>query len=139
MATDTTRELDRPRDDAATERTPDELALFAATARRRREARMARWAERRRRGWVVARAAAALLRAEYGAERVVVFGSLLHPEWFGERSDVDLAVWGLPGDRYFRAVAAVNDIEGAFGVDLVEPAQCRPGLRAAIESEGVEL
>lgn len=118
---------------------PDDLTAFVATARKRRAEREAAMAARRERGWSVARSVAELLRHSYGATRVMVFGSLLHPAAFHERSDVDLAVWGIPSERYFQAVAAVNDLPEAFGVDLVEPERCRPALRQAIERDGVDL
>ncbi len=126
-------------EDMALQSSHEEIAVHLATARRRRAERDVARAGRRERGWAVARRAAALLRREYGVVRVVVFGSLLRPDAFHERSDVDLAVCGLPGERYFQAVAAVNDLPDAFGVDLVDLDRCRPDLRQAIEREGVAV
>lgn len=123
----------------ARQSTAEEIAIHLASARRRRAERQAARAARRERGWAVARRAADLLRREYGAARVLVFGSPLRSTAFHERSDVDLAVGGLPGERFFQAVAAVNDLPGAFGVDLVDLGSCRPGLLRAIEREGVEV
>jgi predicted nucleotidyltransferase len=95
--------------------------------------------ERWERAWEVARAAADLLRYEFGATRVVVFGSLARRAWFTPWSDVDLAAWGLPPDAFYRAVASVTGISPDFKVDLVAPEDCRPALRQAIEQEGVNL
>jgi uncharacterized protein len=117
----------------------DDMTAFVATARRRRAERQALVAARCERGWSVARRAADLLRREFGATRVEAFGSLVHGTAFHARSDVDLAVWGLPTERFFQAVAAVNDLPDAFGVDLVEVDRCQPALRQVIEREGVAL
>jgi predicted nucleotidyltransferase len=98
-----------------------------------------RAARRRQQAWRVARQAAQLLRDEYGAHKVVVFGSLAHDAWFTPWSDIDLAAWGIPPERYYGAVAAVTGLSPAFQVDLVDPNSCRASLRAALEREGIEL
>lgn len=89
------------------------------------------------RAWDVARTAADLLRERFGATRIVAFGSLAHDEWFTRWSDIDLAAWGIAPDAFFRAVAAVTGLSAEFKVDLVDPHDCRPELRRAIEREGV--
>ncbi|HEY66354.1 MAG TPA: nucleotidyltransferase domain-containing protein, partial [Caldilineae bacterium] len=43
----------------------------------------------------IARKAAEMLREEFGAIRVVLFGSLARGGPFDMHSDVDLAAWGL--------------------------------------------
>ena len=109
-------------------------------AARRRAARRARAREaRREEALVLARRAAAVLRAEFGAKRVVLFGSALNPRWFHERSDVDLAAWGIPWDCYLRAVARCLDLDPAICVDLVRAEEASPGLLQRIEDEGVDL
>lgn len=94
---------------------------------------------RRARAWRVARKAAKILKAEFGVERLVVFGSLLHPALFHERSDVDLAAWGLSGRAYYRAVSILLDIEPSISVDLIAFEDARPALQAVILREGREL
>jgi predicted nucleotidyltransferase len=90
--------------------------------------------------WNLARRAASALRDRFGAQRVVVFGSLLpDATWFSVLSDIDLAAWGIPDDQYYRAVAAVNELSADFSVDLVDPADCNPLIREAIEEGGVEI
>lgn len=93
--------------------------------------------ERYNRAWVVAREAAALLKNVFGAKKVAVFGSLADRFWFSRWSDIDLAAWGIPYDRFYKAVAAVIDLGGEFKIDLVDPEICRPGLREKIEREGI--
>ena len=94
---------------------------------------------RRTLAWQVARRAARILRAEFGVKEVTVFGSLLHPALFHDRSDVDLAVWGLTGRAYYRAVSVLLDIEPSISVDLIAFEDARPGLQAAILQEGQKL
>ena len=94
---------------------------------------------RRQQAWRVARQAAKLLRDQYGAGKVVVFGSLVHGDWFTPWSDIDLAAWGIPSDRFYSAVAAVTGLSPIFRVDLVDSDACRPTLRKTLEREAIEL
>lgn len=89
--------------------------------------------------WRVAKEAAALLKKAYGAKKVVVFGSLAHRSSFTRWSDIDLAAWGIPDDRFYAAVGAVTGLSPEFKVDLVDPTVCRESLRRAAESEGIEV
>jgi predicted nucleotidyltransferase len=109
---------------------------YVETARARASARRQRLGARRQRAQALARRAAEVLRADFGARRVVVFGSVLRPRLFHERSDVDLAVWGLDERLYLRALAALLDLEPDMAVDLVEFEAARPALQAAIERDG---
>jgi predicted nucleotidyltransferase len=95
--------------------------------------------EREARAWELARRAAALLREQFGAVRVVVFGSLTHPGLFTEWSDVDLAAWGLGPENTLRAIGAVHDLSTEVELNLVDVATCRSSMLASIEVEGVVL
>ena len=95
--------------------------------------------DRLNRAWSLARTAADMLRERFGATRIVVFGSLAHDEWFTRWSDIDLAAWGIPPNAFFRAVAAVTGLSAELKVDLVDPHDCQPALRHAIEREGVAV
>ena len=95
--------------------------------------------ERRERAWRVARAAAKVLREQFGATRVVAFGSLAHHDEFTLWSDIDLAAWGISPGAFYRAVAVVTGISPEFKVDLVAPEDCPPTLRQVIEREGVAM
>lgn len=64
----------------------------------------------------IAKAAEALKKA--GAREVYVFGSAL-TERFREDSDVDLAISGLPPERFFRAMGAAARILRR-DVDLID-------------------
>jgi predicted nucleotidyltransferase len=95
--------------------------------------------ERWERAWSVACAAAEVLREQFGATRVVAFGSLTRRDWFTPWSDIDLAAWGIPPGAFYRAVAMVTGISPEFKLDLVAPEDCQPSLRHVIEREGVAL
>ncbi len=41
----------------------------------------------------------------YGVKKIILFGSLCRPEKFHARSDIDLAVSGIPSDKIIRAGA----------------------------------
>jgi predicted nucleotidyltransferase len=89
--------------------------------------------------WRLARQAAQLLRDKFRADKVVVFGSLNHQSWFNQWSDIDLAAWGIPPDRFYSAVAAITGLSPDFKIDLVDPESCQPALREVIEQTGLEL
>lgn len=121
--------------------TAEELAAYRATARDRRERAQQELARRRARAQESARQAARLLKEQFGATRVVLFGSLARreEEAFTLWSDVDLAVWGLRPEETFRAVQAVLGLDAEIAINLVDIEVCRPALRAALEDEGREL
>ncbi|WP_324715572.1 nucleotidyltransferase domain-containing protein [Carboxydochorda subterranea] len=119
--------------------TSEEIARYRATALERERDKARRAEQRHRRAWDLARRAAQLLRTKYRAARVVAFGSLVEEGRFGLGSDVDIAVWGLPGTAYFRAVAEVAEMDPEIPIDLVDGESCSGGLLRSIEKHGVEL
>ena len=80
-----------------------------------------------------------LLRKRFGAERVVVFGSLAHKGCFTRWSDVDVAAWGLRAEDTFRAIGAVQDLDFEIAVNLTDVGTCSPSLLEVIQQEGVEV
>lgn len=78
------------------------------------------------------------LKKQFGAKRVVLFGSLSRGD-FSSCSDIDLAVWGIPADNYFRAVAFACGISDVWKVDVVDVQDCSDTLREVILEEGTEL
>lgn len=119
--------------------TPGQLQQYRQTAYRRQSSRGALVKERMDAGWRAARKAAKLLRDEYHATRVVVFGSLLSEVCFTPWSDVDIAVWGLSPEQTFRAIGAVMDIDSSIEINLVDVNTCSPALVQSIEREGREM
>ena len=75
---------------------PAEMDAYREAARQRHRAEKEHLQIRRQRAWELARQAARLLEERFGAERVVLFGSLAHGDRFNLWSDVDIAAWGTP-------------------------------------------
>ncbi len=94
---------------------------------------------RRQQALRFARKAARLLREEYGAERVLLFGSLAHHGWFTKWSDIDIAAVGISPVRFYAAVAAITGISDTFHVDVVDFESCPPMLKEAISRSGIQL
>ena len=117
----------------------EQMAVYRATARQRHQQKVRDLALRHQRAWVVAKQASQLLKEQFGAERVAVFGSVLSDRRFHQRSDVDLAVWGLDEKVYYRAVSRLLDLDTTISVDLIETELAPPALQAIIEREGVTL
>jgi predicted nucleotidyltransferase len=94
---------------------------------------------RRKHALRVARQAASMLQKEFDAKKVVLFGSLAIPGNFTLWSDIDLAVFGVPADRFYAAVAAITGLSAEFKVDLVDAETCKVSLRDAIDRDGIAL
>lgn len=117
----------------------DALRRYRQTRRRRDAAARAQQEAARRTAWQEAREAAALLNTDLGAERVILFGSVARDDRLSPHSDLDLAVTGLSGLDYYRAVARVQSVPETRSVDLIRLASCRPSLRDTIQDTGIEL
>jgi uncharacterized protein len=115
------------------------LDEYRKTAIRREKVRISKAKTRRDKGWKLARKAAKLLRTQFQAQRVAVFGSLLHETRFTRWSDIDIAVWGLPADQTFRAMGAVMDLDASVELNLVDVNTCSAGLLRVIEQEAVDV
>ncbi|GIV16267.1 MAG: nucleotidyltransferase [Armatimonadota bacterium] len=118
---------------------PEQWQAYIETLRQRDRADRERLQRRYERAWQLARQAAEVLRRDFGATRVVVFGSLLRPSMFGERSDVDIAAWGIQPQDTLRAMSAVAYLDEQIEVSLVDVSTCKPGILRVIESEGVDI
>jgi predicted nucleotidyltransferase len=94
---------------------------------------------RRERAWEIAKIAASRLRKEYGAKRVIVFGSLAHRSWFTQWSDIDIAAWGITPSRFYAAAASIENLDTSFHIDLLDPETAPSTILEHIEREGVEL
>jgi predicted nucleotidyltransferase len=118
---------------------PEKLAQYRRTAISRQKARVSKIKVRMKKAWRLARKAAKILREQYHAERVAVFGSLLHEARFTQWSDVDIAAWGIPAEQTFRAIGAVMDLDPSLEINLVDVNTCTPSLLRAIEHEAVDV
>ena len=82
---------------------------------------------------------AARLAAQYGAARVVLFGSRARGD-FRPQSDVDLAIWGMPQERRAPFWSAVEELDTLLRFDLVHiDPETSPALLQNIEKDGVVL
>jgi uncharacterized protein len=118
---------------------PERMAGYRAGAARRQREREQAVTIRHERAWRLAREAARLLKTEFGATRVVAFGSLVVVDRFHEHSDVDLATWGVSDEAYYGAVGRLLGLDPEFPVDLIGAESASPGLLETIQREGVEL
>lgn len=118
---------------------PQTMAAYRHGAAQREERKRLANQQRRQAAWSVARQAAAVLKEQFGASRVVVFGSLVHGLWYGPHSDIDLAAEGISPGEFWRAWCAIDRIDPAYEVDMIALESATPSLRAAIEQEGLAL
>jgi predicted nucleotidyltransferase len=119
--------------------TSEELHIYQVAARRRQKQEQRKLAHREKRAWELAHRAAALLREQFGATRIVVFGSLVHEGAFTLWSDLDIAAWGIRPEDTFLAIGAVMDLDPEVQVNLVDVATCSPSLLTIIKREGMQL
>lgn len=97
------------------------------------------WATRRQSAWIDAQKISDCLRTQFGAEQVLVFGSLIDTGLFDERSDIDIAVRGIPASQYFQAVTKIMTVSQTFSVDLVDLDTCPETLRQIILRDGKSI
>ncbi len=124
---------------AALDIPPEKMALYRAAARKRALRERQALDRRRAQAWESCRVGAARLKAEFGATRVVAFGSLTGSSTFHDRSDLDIAAWGVPLRDYLDALGMLMDVASTFEVDFVRVEEASPSLRARLEAEGVDL
>jgi predicted nucleotidyltransferase len=117
----------------------EQMAIYRATARRRRGERLAALAARQVRASELARLAAERLRRDFGATRVVLIGSLARGRHFDERSDIDLVAWDVPETLYYEALAMLLGLDSEFSFDLIMGESARPIIREAIQRDGKEI
>ena len=118
---------------------PEKIARYRDTALRRQQEQKSEISLRKDRAWKLAHQAAKLLREQYHATRIVVFGSLIHEGCFNRWSDLDLAAWGIPADMTLRAMGAVLELDRQQEINLVDIKTCPGSLLAIIEKEGKDV
>jgi predicted nucleotidyltransferase len=116
-----------------------DISPYILRSKQRKGARKAALKRRHDRAWAIARTAAELLRNSFGAKRIVVFGSLTQEDLFHPGSDVDLAVWGLCPDVYFRSVGQLQALDPSISIDLVMFEEAPESLRRVILKGGIDL
>ncbi len=80
---------------------------------------------------------AAMLRREFGATRVLLFGSLARGRFLPD-SDIDLAVEGLPAAVFFPALAQAGKMS-RFPVDLKPLEDLDPYFKSKVLATGEEI
>jgi len=113
------------------------MALYKAAAERRWQQEQQKLSLSYRQKWQLAEKAAEILKKEFGAQQVAVFGSITQKVLYHFRSDLDIAVWGLDEAKFHRAVAKLLELEPSQRIDLVRIEDVRDSLRFVIEQEGV--
>ncbi|MGI9861185.1 nucleotidyltransferase domain-containing protein [Moorella naiadis] len=94
--------------------------------------------ERRRQlAWQKAREVAAFLRANYGVQQVILYGSLARGD-FQEASDIDLYVTGFTGP-YWQMLARAGRLAAPFDISIVCAEDALPSLQKEIAREGVAI
>lgn len=89
---------------------------------------------------IAASAAADALRGRYGEGiAVYLFGSTLDPARFRLESDIDLAVRGLPPNRYYEACRMAETAAGTGRLDLIRLEGAADWLVAQVEASGERL
>ena len=91
------------------------------------------------RAWQTAHRVAAMLYEDFGATQVAVFGSLAEQDWFSKGSDIDIVAWGIPSDKYFRAVAETIGFSQEFRIDLVCFEDCKGRFRERVQKQAVPI
>lgn len=112
---------------------------FAGTERLRAQMSQRRLEGRLADARQLAKSFAARLRTEFGATEVILFGSVLHPQRFSHRSDIDLAVRGIAPEHFLRAYGLGMD--SPIPIDLVDldGEVLRPEIVQSILGEGEPL
>ena len=124
---------------ALAEISAEQMAVYQRTARRREAERRAAAAARRERAWLVAAQAADLLKQQFGAERVVAFGSLVDNGRFRADSDIDLAVYGIEPALFLKAWHIIDELAPDIEIDLVDMAIAKEWVYQVLAERGVDL
>lgn len=76
---------------------------------------------------------------KYGADKIILFGSRARGD-NRERSDIDLAVYGIPADRQSAFWSDIDDLPTLLDFDIVHVDHCTdPQLVANIEKDGIMI
>lgn len=115
----------------------EEVAQYRQSYKEREKQKKLKLGERYKEAWETARRVAEILYGRYRAKKVAIFGSLRSSELFNEWSDIDIAVWGIEPELYYKAVAETISLSPIFKIDIVDPDDCSESLKRLIEKEGI--
>ena len=88
--------------------------------------------------WIIAKRIGSLLKQKYGAEQVMIFGSLAKKYWT-RYSDIDIAERGIPSGLFFKAYLDAEALAGIYTIDLIDLKDCATDDISEIEREGVRV
>ena len=115
------------------------MSLYRKSARQRSARKTEQLQTRHQLAISIAKQAAEILKQEFQAQKVVLFGSMVSWQNTHLNSDIDLAVWGMPEDSIYRAAAKLISLDNRIKIDLVLAKTAVPNLLTAIERSHVEL
>ena len=72
----------------------------------------------------------------YPLERIWQWGSLIHDRHFSERSDIDLALEGVPSAAVYFAILAAAEARTRLPVHVVEMDKLHPAFAESIRARG---
>ena len=101
----------------------------------RQQRQLAQFKVLKHQAWRDTQHIAKVLRQDFGATGIFVYGSLVKDQ-FSAESDIDIAVTGIAKDRFFEAVAVVNDGCDRW-VDLKPIESLEPYFWQRIQSQGI--
>jgi predicted nucleotidyltransferase len=114
--------------------------IYAETWRQRRRAEREALLLRQKRLLEAAQNCANVLAKKYAVRAVYLFGSVAWPERFHADSDIDLAVEGLPDEKYMRALTELwRLLPAGSELNLVPLESAFPELAERVRREGILL
>ena len=119
--------------------TPEKIARYRESANKRFQRDNADNELRCEQAWQEAKRASLILKKQFGATRVVVFGSLVRKAGFTRWSDVDIAAWGIAPEDTFSAIGVISELDSDVAINLVDVNTARTSLIEVVERDGIEL
>jgi predicted nucleotidyltransferase len=75
---------------------------------------------------------------KFHAKKVMIFGSISRNEMTKD-SDIDIAVWGIPDEIFYKAAAFATGYSSNWNVDIVDFNDCGKSMQTTILNEGAIL
>ena len=118
---------------------PKQYQPYVARRQQQKVEMRSRLKARHQLGLQRAKELADILKSEFGATKVALFGSMLSASEIHLSSDIDLAVWDLPSRDYFSALSRLFLRAKEFDIDLVRIEEAPDSLRHYVLKQGAVL